>query len=137
MVIDFGTFYDLPTYMEKFFEDMWHPSVISQRRLGYPPLNISDTEEAVVIRAEIPGVAMEDLELTLSEKSLTISGERKAAEGRYFRQERPAGPFQRIVTVNVPVEREGVKATLKNGILEIRLPKADSVKPKKIDIKVS
>ena len=136
MVIDFGSFYDVPRW-DKLFDDFFGPTSLSQRRMAYPPLNISESEDAIHLRAQIPGLGMEDIELTLTDKNLVIKGERKAPEGKYFRQERPAGAFQRVITLNVPVERDEVRATLKDGILDIVLPKADSVKPKKIDIAVS
>ncbi len=136
MVIDFSTLYDVPRYMDKLFEDFWGPS-ISRRRMAYPPLNISEDEGALYVKAEIPGVAMEDLELTLTDKGITLKGERKSGEGKYFRQERPTGVFQRIVSLNVPIDRNGVKATMTNGVLEVVLPKSEEVKPKKIDIEIS
>lgn len=137
MVIDFGSFYDFPRYWDKMFEDFFGPATLAQRRAAYPPLNISENEDHVRIRAEIAGTAMEDVELTLTGKSLVIRGERKAPEGKYFRQERPAGVFQRMVTLNVPVDRDAVRATLTDGVLDIVLPKAEAVKPKKIDIQMS
>lgn len=137
MVIDFGSFYEMPRYWDRVFEDFYNSSSLSQRRMAYPPLNISETEDVVRVCAEIPGVDMDALELTLTGKTLVIKGERKAPEGKYFRQERPAGAFQRVVTLNVPVDRENVKATLKNGILDVSIPKADAIKPKKIDIEMA
>lgn len=137
MVIDFGSFYDVPRYWDRVFEDFFGSSSLSKRRIAYPPLNISEGEDTVTVCAEIPGVDMQALELTLTGKTLVIKGERKAPEGKYFRQERPAGAFQRVITLNVPVDREKVKATLKNGILEVSIPKADAVKPKKIDIELA
>lgn len=137
MVIDFGSFYEFPRYWDKMFEDFFGPMSLAQRRAAYPPLNISESEDHIRIRAEIPGVGMEDVELTLNGKSLVIRGERKAPEGKYFRQERPAGVFQRVITLNVPVDRDGVRATMADGVLDITLPKAESVKPRKIDIKMS
>jgi len=137
MVIDFGSFYDAPRYWDQVFEDFFGPSSLSRRRVAYPPLNIGESEEAVHVSAQIPGLGMEDIELTLTDKTLVIKGERKAPEGKYFRQERPAGAFQRIVSLNVPVDRDKVRATLKDGILDIELPKTEAVRPKKIDIAIS
>lgn len=137
MVIDFGSFYDFPRYWDKVFEDFFGPATLAQRRAAYPPLNISENDDHIRIRAEIPGTAMQDVELTLTGRSLVIKGERKAPEGKYFRQERPAGVFQRVITLNVPVERDGVRATLADGVLDIVLPKSEAVKPKKIDIRMS
>lgn len=134
MVIDFSNFYEYPRRMDKFFEEFWRPSYISQRRMAYPPLNISEDEHAIHVRAEIPGMDMADLELTLTNKSLILKGERKVEKGKYFRQERPTGAFQRILTLNIPVARDGVKATLTDGLLDVVLPKAEEMKPKKISI---
>lgn len=133
MVIDVATLYDFPRNIEKYF-DMWGPSFISQRRMAYPPLNISEDEHNLYVRAEIPGLGIEDLDLTMTESSLVIKGERKVEQGKYFRQERPTGVFQRIVTINAPVDREKIKATMKDGLLQIVLPKAEEFKPKKISI---
>ena len=77
---------------------------------------------------------IDDLEITLTEGSLVIKGNRKADNGSYYRQERPVGVFQRIINLNVPIDADKVKARMKNGLLEIVLPKADEAKPKKISI---
>ena len=136
MVIDFSTLYDFPRNMDKLFEEFWSPLNISQRRMAYPPLNISEDENNIYVRAELPGMNMEDIELTLSEGSLLIKGERKSEKGNYFRQERPTGFFQRVVNLNVRIDRNNTKATMKNGLLEVVLPKSEEVKPKKINIDV-
>ena len=88
----------------------------------------------MVIAAEIPGVDMSELDLTLTNKSLVIKGERKVEQGKYYRQERPTGAFQRIVTLGVPVDRDQIKATLKDGVLTVVLPKTEAIKPRKISI---
>lgn len=137
MVIDFGSFYEFPRYWDKMFEDFFGPATLAQRRAAYPPLNISENDDHIRIRAEIPGTDIADVELTLTGKSLVIKGERKAPEGEYFRQERPAGVFQRVITFNVPVDRDLVSATMADGVLDIVLPKSDAVRPKKIDIQMS
>lgn len=137
MVIDFS-FSPFPRQIDRLFEELTRPSfVLNQRRMLYPPLNISEDGENVTVRAEIPGLAMDELELTLTNKSLVLKGERKVEQGKYFRQERPTGAFQRIVNLNVPVDREKVKATLVSGVLTVVLPKSDEVKPKKIAIDVA
>lgn len=65
---------------------------------------------------------------------MIIKGERKSPEGRYFRQERGAGVFQRAIRLNVPVDRDKVTAKSENGILRVTLPKAEEVKQRKISI---
>jgi HSP20 family protein len=134
MVLDFSNLYDFPRNIERLFDEMWSPLEISQRRFAYPPVNICEDDNTIYIYAELPGVDINDVDLTLSENSLILKGERKAEQGRYFRQERPTGAFQRIINLNVQVERSSIKATMKNGLLQIVLPKSEEVKPKQISI---
>ena len=134
MVIDFSTYYDLPKSLDNFFEELWRLSSLSQRRMAYPPVNISEDKENILVTSEIPGMDTEDIELTLNEKSLTIKGTRKSEVGNYYRQERPTGNFQRILNLNIPVQTDAVKASMKDGILRIILPKAKEVHPVNIVI---
>lgn len=137
MVLDFTSLYDFPRNIEKMFDEFWHPVNLSQRRLAYPPLNISEDDSNIYIRAELPGMNIEDIDVTLSDESLIIKGERRMEEGRYFRQERPTGAFQRIINLNVKIERDKVGARMKDGLLEITLPKSEEVKPKQISIQTA
>jgi HSP20 family protein len=134
MVIDFSAFYDLPRQIDRFFDEFWKPNVISQRRASYPPVNITEDQTNIYVDAEIPGMDIDDLEITLTEGSLVIKGNRKADNGSYYRQEIPTGVFQRIINLNVPIDADKVKAKMKNGLLEIVLPKANEEKLKKISI---
>ncbi len=134
MVIDFSTFYDLPGGFQRLFDEFSRPLAISQRRGTYPPLNISEDEGHIYVDVSLPGVEMSEIELSLTEKTLTLKGERKMEKGSYYRQERPGGFFQRIINLNLPIDREGVKARLVHGVLEVSLPKAEVVTPKSISI---
>jgi len=134
MVIDFSSYYDLPRNMDSFFEELWRPSTLSQRRIAYPPVNISESDEDIVVMSEIPGMDTEDIELTLNEKSLTIKGAKKGEVGSYYRQERPTGNFQRIINLNIPVRADGVKASMKDGVLRVVLPKTTESRPLTISI---
>jgi HSP20 family protein len=135
MVLDFRTLYqDLPRSVEQFLDEMWHPLELSQRRQAYPPVNITENEEEVTVYAVVPGVDQEDIELTFSENSLVIKGERKPEKGRYFRQERPSGPFQRVINLNMNLDRDRIRAKLKNGLLTIAMPKTEDMKPQQIRI---
>jgi len=105
----------------------------------WPRLNVFDTGEALVVRAEIPGVSRDDLQLSGSQDSLTIRGERKieAPEGwSVHRQERAPLRFSRTLTFPMKVDADATRADLKNGILEVILPKAPEVKPRAIDVKI-
>ncbi|WP_456324989.1 Hsp20/alpha crystallin family protein [Desulfonauticus submarinus] len=134
MVIDLGTFYDLPRQFDRIFDEFFRPSVISQKRIAYPPINIYEDDDKIYVYSELPGLEIEDIELTLTDGSLVLKGERKIEQGNYYRQERPTGVFQRIINLNVPIDADNIKAKMKNGLLEIILPKSTANKPKKIEI---
>lgn len=133
MVIDFNSLYDMPKEMDRIF-DMFRNSNMLQRRYVYPLVNVSESDDSYIVDACMPGVAVEDVDLTLTARSLVIKGERKSPEGRYFRQERMAGSFQRIINLNVPVARDQVTAKSINGVLRVTLPKAEEIKPRRISI---
>lgn len=134
MAIDFNTLYDLPKDMDRFFSGLLQSSGFGPRKIGYPLINVSETEDSYVVDVCLAGVAAEDLEITLVSRSLIIKGERKAPEGRYYRQERSAGSFQRIISLNVPVDRDAVSAKSENGIVRVTLPKSEEIKPRRISI---
>ncbi|SDB16337.1 HSP20 family protein [Desulfonatronum thiosulfatophilum] len=134
MVIDTSPFYGGMDNFDRVFNELWGPLNISQRKVAYPPLNISEDTDAIYVRCEIPGVNIEDIDLTFTDSTLVIKGERKIEKGKYFRQERPTGHFQRVVNVNAPIVVDQVKAIAKDGLLEIRLPKSEDTKPRKISI---
>lgn len=136
MVLDFTNLYDFPRGFESMYDEFMNPLLISQRKMAYPPVNVNETDEEIIVRAVIPGMSIKDIDLTLTESSLVIKGERKTEEGRYFRQERPTGFFQRVINLNIKIDRDKIKATMKNGLLNIYLPKAEEVKPRQINIKV-
>ncbi|EHJ47818.1 heat shock protein Hsp20 [Solidesulfovibrio carbinoliphilus subsp. oakridgensis] len=134
MVIDLSPFYGATTPFDRLFESLWPSMAISQRSMAYPPINIGEDDENLYVRCEIPGMDMEALDLTLTDSSLVIKGERQAVKGKYYRQERPTGFFQRVVNIQAGVAREKVSATMRDGVLEVVLPKSDESKPKKISI---
>ncbi|QGY39836.1 Hsp20 family protein [Pseudodesulfovibrio cashew] len=137
MVIDFNTLYNFPSRFDRVFEDFFKAPMGNDRRLAYPPLNLSNDDEAIYVRAEVPGVKLEDVELTLTDKTLVLKGERSAPEGKFYRQERPSGVFHRVINIGVPVDRDKVTATMADGILTVTLPKAAEVKPRNISIEVA
>jgi len=136
MVLDFNTMY-YPGRFERLIEDFFKPQQGEGRRMAFPPLNLSEDEGNYYVRSEVPGLAMDAIELTLTEKSLVIRGERPTEQGKYYRQERPAGFFQRVVALNVPVDRDKVRATLADGVLTVVLPKCEGCVPRKISIDVA
>lgn len=134
MVIDFSTLYDMPKDIDRLFIDMFRGPNLMQRRAAYPLINVYENEENYIVDVSAPGVPSAEMELTLAARSLVIKGERKSPEGRYFRQERGAGSFQRVISLNVPVDRDKVSAKSENGILRVTLPKTEEVKPRRIPI---
>jgi HSP20 family protein len=108
---------------------------------SYPAMNVWTNEEGSVVTAELPGVAPEDIDLSVEDDTLTLRGTRKADEleegNTYHRRERGTGAFARTVQLPFRVEGENVEATFEKGILSISLPRAEEDKPKKIAIKAA
>lgn len=106
-----------------------------------PALDVYDEKDNFVVKAELPGLKKEDIDINVHNGILTISGERKheveEKEGQTFRSERYFGRFQRSVTLPAAVDMSKVKASYKDGVLTIDLPKAEEAKPKQIAISVS
>ncbi len=134
MVIDLSPFYGAPSPFDRLLESLWTPLSISQRGMSYPPLNISEDDDAIFVQCEIPGMDIGELELTLTDSSLVIKGERTSVKGKYYRQERPTGAFQRVVNIQASIDRDKVAATMKDGVLEVVMSKSEEHKPKKISI---
>jgi len=137
MVIDFNPLFTLPQHMERFLNETLAgrgPGFERASRSGYPPLNISSDDENIYVRCELPGMEIGDIEIVLDTSTLSIKGERSLVQGKYYRRERPQGPFNRLVNINTPVNPEAVKATLRDGLLTVVLPKAEESRPRTITI---
>jgi len=129
----FGRLANLQDEIDRLFE--------SPLRLWTPALDVHEDADNFIIRAELPGLKREDIEVSLQDGALVISGERKtekADEGvEIHRQERYYGKFQRALTLPTPVAADKIKAQYKDGVLTVTLPKAEEAKPKKIDVSVN
>jgi len=112
-----------------FGEGMWSPCV-----------DISETKDNLVITAEVPGMKKDDIRISVHDNILTLRGEKKQEkkvdEENYHRIERSYGAFHRSFTLPTTVQQDQVKASYKDGILRITLPKAEEAKPKEIAIEV-
>lgn len=105
-----------------------------------PPVDIYETEENIVLKAELPGLEIEDVSVEVDDNVLSLKGERKLDETvrreEYHRMERAYGSFRRSFTLPAVVVRENIRAKLKNGVLEVILPKEEKEKPKQIKVDV-
>ena len=105
-----------------------------------PPVDILESKDAYLIRAELPGMKKEDFHLEVNDGTLTLTGERKqesVSDGmHYHRSERVNGKFSRSFYLPRTVQQDGIKASYQDGILEIHVPKAEEAKPKQIAIAV-
>ena len=109
-------------------------------RRWIPAMDLVETDEDFVLRADLPGLTEKDVHIELEDNVLTISGERKAEheerkEG-YYRVERSSGTFSRSLTLPEGVDPEAVKASFDHGVLEVRVPKPEERKPRKVAISV-
>ncbi len=99
-----------------------------------PAVDIFETNEAIVLKAELPGITAQDISVEVKDNTLTLKGEKKfekeVKEENYHRVERSCGSFQRAFTLPGTIHQEKVKAKFKDGILEITLPKVEEAKPK-------
>jgi HSP20 family protein len=102
-------------------------------------MNIFDTNEDIVLVAELPGVGKEDIHLSVDDGLLTISGERKMAatpdKAQWLRNEIRTGEFSRVIELPRQVNPDKITAELSNGILRVILPKAEEAKPREVKIK--
>jgi HSP20 family protein len=142
-------FPELERAFEDFLSRRWlRPFSMEWPRLGeissmlerqLPSLDIVDGEKDVVVRAEVPGIDKKDLDVSISERTLTIKGstrkEKKEEKENYFRQEIRSGSFSRSVLLPADVNASKAESTFKGGVLELRLPKAKVVKPQKVELK--
>ncbi len=108
----------------------------------YPALNVTEDAENLYVRAELPGVKADSLDISVVEGRLLIKGERKIEDIEdqktgYHRREREAGIFRRTIALPTRVGPGNVAAAMKNGILTITLPKAEEAKPRKITVKTT
>ena len=106
-----------------------------------PAIELVENNDSIVVRAELPGMKKDDLEISLHEGILTIAGERKnetkVEEGGVYRSERFFGRFQRSIALPKTVATEKVKAEYKDGVLAVSLPKTEEAKPKQINVSVN
>ena len=133
-------FESLHNTIQKYFDDFSSLKSPFQNEEFSTRIDISEKDDQVLVTAEIPGVAKEDLKLTLQDNILTIEGEKKneivVDEKKYYREERRFGSFKRTFTIPFEVETEKVNADFNNGVLTIKLDKVQLQVPKEKVIKI-
>jgi HSP20 family protein len=122
------------------FRDSFGPSWAQPNSVTYPPVDVLESKDAYLIRAELPGMNKEDFHLEVKDGTLTLTGERKsekATDGVEYRSvERVSGKFWRSFSLPETVKYDAIQANYKDGILEIHVPKAEEAKPRQIEISV-
>jgi HSP20 family protein len=125
----FSTFFDTPTSRNGATDRRWIPA-----------MDLVETDEHFVLKADLPGVSEDDVNIEVERDVLTISGQRKteheAKKDGYYRIERSTGGFSRSLTLPEGVDAEGVSASFTNGVLEVRIPKPVQAQPRRVQIAV-
>lgn len=123
----------LTNLFDDFFNDMPFSKLMEDGESFIPKVNVKDTDEAIMVSAEIPGVEKDQLEITLNDDTLVLSGEKKHSheesekDGHHY-VERSYGMFRRVIPLNVAIDEDNVDAKFKNGVVTIKLPKSSDQK---------
>ena len=144
-------FFNVPTWrirnpwdelyrMRQQLEQMFDDSPVQRASAGvFPLVNLTEDKNNYYVRAELPGVKAEELDIQATANSIAISGERKIPaeeeNARYHRREREAGSFSRMIGLPGDIDPDKVEAKLQNGILTVVVSKAEAAKPKQISVK--
>ena len=131
---------EMDQLFESFFNNRPFYSNPEVANLISPPVDVEETAEGYLIRADLPGMTEKDVKVSLVGDTLTLRGERKreseTTSGNVHRTERLFGSFERTFTLPAPVRGDKVKASYRNGVLEILVPKAEEAKVREIEVQV-
>ncbi len=133
--------FSLQTEMNRLLQTFFEaPAGGGGLRRWHPAMDLVETEDHFVLRADLPGVAESDVKVEVDDNLLTISGERRheeeAKQGGYYRIERASGRFARTLTLPDGVDAEAVQARFDRGVLEVRIPKPAERRPRRVAIDV-
>ena len=133
-------FTSLRRELDHLFEDFFQRGPFRGGELGWEPaVEVADTTDAVVVKAQVPGISKDNLQVNVTDNTLTLKGEMKEEEKKeeknYSRREFRYGAFARTITLPVVVQADKTTAQLKDGVLEVTIPKAEQAKVKEIPIK--
>jgi HSP20 family protein len=111
-----------------------------EERIPIPSIDVYEKNDEVIVKAELPGMSKNDIEVTLTDSTLTVKGEKRkeeeVKEGDYYRSERSFGSIVRTVDLPSEVKADQAKATFGDGVLEVRLPKTEEAKQKPVKIQI-
>jgi HSP20 family protein len=133
---------DIQQEMNRLFDTFFgRPATLQMaERTWMPAVDMYETKDDVVVTFELPGIREKEVSVSITGDVLTVKGERKWDEELndqgYHRMERVYGKFERSVPLPVPAQADKVKATYRDGVLEVKLPKAEEVKPKEIKVDI-
>jgi HSP20 family protein len=130
---------EMDDLFSRFLEDWPLAGLWGRDEALWPAIDVSDQDDKVVVKAELPGVTADEIELSVLDDTLTLSGEKKEshedkAEG-YYHLERRYGSFRRSVQLPTPVDADHVEAGFRDGVLTVTLPKDQKSRPRKIELK--
>jgi HSP20 family protein len=131
-----GLYGEMDSLFDRFFGGLDRPFLGSK---AWPAIDIAEKEDAVVVRAEVPGCKAEDIDISVHGNTLTISGEKKDSREEkgdgYYHMESSYGSFRREVPLPADVEQDKIEAVCRNGVLSVTLPKAEGSRSVKIKVK--
>lgn len=144
-LVERDQFRDMQTEMNRVFDNFFgRPTSAASAmsgRVWMPVVDMYETNDALVLNFEVPGVREKDIALSITGDLLTVKGERQFSQelrdDNSFHTERVYGKFERSIRLPMPVQAARVKATYRDGVLEVNLPKAEEIRPKEIKIGVS
>jgi HSP20 family protein len=140
----FGEMVTLRQAMDRLFEDSFVSPLTLRTFNGEaiaPPLDVHQTADEIVVTAALPGIKPDDVDITITGQTLSIRGEMKATEeisrDQYLYRERRYGTFHRQLQLPVRVQGDAAAASFEDGVLTLRIPKSEEVKPRQIQVKAA
>jgi HSP20 family protein len=131
---------DIQSEVNRLFDNFFGRPASATERTWTPPVEMYATKDDLVLTVEMPGVSEKDVTVSITGDLLTLKGERRfenqVKEQDLLHVERTYGKFERLIQLPMPVQADRVKATYRDGVLEIKLPKAEELKPKEIKIDI-